>query len=422
MSTGQGNGTAFDGGGSTTIPPPTGGSAGGATVLLSASTQITPGPHTVYFSLFDQGDRRLDTAAFLDNLRIGFVPNPAVNCKPGAKPVNFKMTLTPATATNPAGSPHTVTATLTDSSGAAVTGAAIKFSVSGANTAAGVGVTNTSGQATFTYTGTNAGTDTIFACYDADLDGTCEASATATKKWVAGPPAKVVVNPPAATNTVGQQHCVTATVTDAFGNPNANVTVYFNVGPSGPTTFPSPSSGTRVTNASGVTGQFCYTASLPGTDTIRACADSNGNGTIDPGEPCGEATKTWLPPASTQLCEAKITQGGWFYANNNDRVNFGGNAKNDGTGLSGQEEFQDQGPAQPMNVHSIRITAITCSNDRTQASIYGEATINGSGTHVFKIDVTDAGEPGTNDTYGITLDTGYQSGQHKLLGGNVQIH
>jgi hypothetical protein len=409
MSAGNAAGTTYD----------------GATTLLSASTTVTPGSHSLFLSILDQGDRFYDSAVFLDNLRVGFVPNPAVNCKPGAQPVNFKLSLSPSSATNPVGSPHTVTATLTDSSGNPVSGATIQFTVTGANAGnpgTGPGVTDLNGKATFTYTGTNVGDDTISACYDADGDGACEATASATKHWVAGPPAKVVVSPLTATNTVGEQHCVTATVTDAFGNPNAGVTVYFNVGPSVPTTFPSPSSGSAKTDANGVTGQFCYTASLPGTDTIRACADRNGNGTIDPGEPCGEATKIWKPPVSTQLCEAKITEGGWIVANNGDRANFGGNAKNDGTGLSGQEEFQDQGPAQPMNVHSYKITAITCSDDRTQASIYGEASIDGAGMHVFKIDVTDVGEGGSNDTYGITLDTGYMSGQHLLMGGNVQIH
>src|SRR5436309_2365650 len=131
------------------------------------------------------------------------------------------------------------------------------------------------------------------------------------------------------------------------------------------------SSGADVTDANGQ-ATFCYTASLPGTDTIHAFADTNGNGTQDANEPFGEATKVWTPPTSTQLCEAKITNGGWFIANNNDRANFGGNAKGDANGNpSGQEEYQDQGPAVNLNVHSIKITAITCSQDRTMASIYG---------------------------------------------------
>jgi hypothetical protein len=155
----------------------------GATPLLAASKQLTPGPHSLYLSIFDQGDAILDSAVFLDNLRVGFVPNPEVNCKPGAQLVNFQMTLTPPSATNPVGTQHTVTATLTGATGAPVAGAAIQFQVTGANTVAGVGVTNASGQAMFTYIGVNAGNDAISACYDQNADGSCEAVGLATKTW-----------------------------------------------------------------------------------------------------------------------------------------------------------------------------------------------------------------------------------------------
>ena len=127
---------------------------------------------------------------------------------------------------------------------------------------------------------------------------------------------------------------------------------------------------------------------------------------------------------STAFCEVTITNGGWIIANNGDRANFGGNAKvsGDGSTVTGNEEYQDKGPAQPMNVHSITLLATTCSADLKTATIYGTATINGSGTFSFRIDVVDMGEPGTNDAYGIILSNGYASGQHQLQGGNVQIH
>jgi hypothetical protein len=59
----------------------------GATPLLSAATPITPGPHSIYFSIFDQGDHVLDSAVMLDNLRLSRVSNVATDCKPGAAPV-----------------------------------------------------------------------------------------------------------------------------------------------------------------------------------------------------------------------------------------------------------------------------------------------------------------------------------------------
>ena len=54
----------------------------GATPLLGASTPITPGTHSLYLSIFDQGDDILDSAAFLDNLVLGTTA--AGSCKAGA--------------------------------------------------------------------------------------------------------------------------------------------------------------------------------------------------------------------------------------------------------------------------------------------------------------------------------------------------
>ncbi len=43
---------------------------GGATPILRASTPITPGVHSLFLSIFDQGDRGFDSAAFIDDLTI----------------------------------------------------------------------------------------------------------------------------------------------------------------------------------------------------------------------------------------------------------------------------------------------------------------------------------------------------------------
>jgi hypothetical protein len=42
----------------------------GATPILRALTPITPGPHSVYLAVFDQGDHGYDSAAFIDNMRL----------------------------------------------------------------------------------------------------------------------------------------------------------------------------------------------------------------------------------------------------------------------------------------------------------------------------------------------------------------
>jgi hypothetical protein len=129
---------------------------------------------------------------------------------------------------------------------------------------------------------------------------------------------------------------------------------------------------------------------------------------------------TFGAPASTPRCS--VTNGGQITADNGDRANFGGNARSDAAGdVKGAEDYRDHGPAQPQNVKSIRITALTCTQAGTQASIFGEATIDGSGTHAFEIDVQDLAESGKGvDTYRIVLDTGYDSGLQQLEGGNVQ--
>jgi hypothetical protein len=66
---------------------------------------------------------------------------------------------------------------------------------------------------------------------------------------------------------------------------------------------------------------------------------------------------------------------------------------------------------------------VVCSDDRTQATLFGQATVNGSGSFDYQIDLQDNGEPGTNDRYRIFVATvpPYESGLQKLRGGNVQI-
>jgi hypothetical protein len=54
-----------------------------ATARLTATTPITPGPHPLFLSIFDQGDADLDSAVFLDDLDLQ--QRPAGECLPGAQ-------------------------------------------------------------------------------------------------------------------------------------------------------------------------------------------------------------------------------------------------------------------------------------------------------------------------------------------------
>jgi len=69
----------------------------GATPLLSASTPVTPGPHSLFLSIFDQGDDIFDSAVFLDNLVISTTP--PEGCLRGATVLSAsKITSTPVVA------------------------------------------------------------------------------------------------------------------------------------------------------------------------------------------------------------------------------------------------------------------------------------------------------------------------------------
>jgi hypothetical protein len=127
---------------------------------------------------------------------------------------------------------------------------------------------------------------------------------------------------------------------------------------------------------------------------------------------------------STPNCTIKITNGGWFTADNSDVATFGGNAMvSAGGSPSGQEVYQDHGPTQPLAVQALSVAAIVCGSDRTTATIIGTASVNGSGSYEYEIDVKDGGEPGTNDTYAIRIPgVAYSSGEHNLQGGNIEIH
>lgn len=177
----NGQDTAFDGG---VFGEDTADTNGAATVRLAASTEVSPGTNALYLSIFDQGDRALDSAVFLDNLRVGYTPDPGVNCTPGAVIVTHDLVLEPDTGTAPVGATHTVTATLTESdSGNPATDVDIAFAVSGANTASGTVSTDAAGQAEFSYTGANPGSDQITACYAHGDSPTCTATDSASFVW-----------------------------------------------------------------------------------------------------------------------------------------------------------------------------------------------------------------------------------------------
>jgi Bacterial Ig-like domain (group 1) len=89
--------------------------------------------------------------------------------------------LAPATAENPVGSTHTVTATVEECA-KGVPGVTVTFTVSGANPQTATAVTNASGEATFTYLGKTAGMDKITASF-VNTKGETQTSNEVTKIW-----------------------------------------------------------------------------------------------------------------------------------------------------------------------------------------------------------------------------------------------
>jgi hypothetical protein len=191
-------------------------------------------------------------------------------------------------------------------------------------------------------------------------------------------------------------------------------------------THATPSGATVTTDANGQ-AQFCYTAALPGVDTIRAFADTNGNGMQDvttvPPEPVALATKIWTPPVTSGTC--KITNSGWITAVDTDRGDFNGEVHVANGQISGHESYLDRGPVRPESIDSSSFIAVVCPPSAgLAAQIYGNATVTtaaGPMNVVFLITVTDGGNGGKNDTYGIIVSDGYVSGQQTLGGGNINI-
>lgn len=261
-----------------------------ATPDLIAGTLVSPGAHSVYFSVFDQGDPILDSAAFLDNLALSYAPTPA-DCPSGSVVKSTNLSLTPEHAVNQVGGTHTVTADLTNAeTDAPVSGAPVIFDVTGANPTTGTVITDASGRASFSYAGKNPGEDVITACYDINKNGVCnppdEETVSVLKYWDPGPPPDLSLTPATATNDVGVTHTVTAHLTTGAGTPISGGHLLFTV------TGVNELTGAATTSAAG-DATFSYRGASDGDDQITACYDANDNGTCDPDEVTATAAKTW---------------------------------------------------------------------------------------------------------------------------------
>ena len=149
-----------------------------------------------------------------------------------------------------------------------------------------------------------------------------------------------------------------------------------------------------------------------GTTSVQCTAtDASGN------KSSCSFTVTVIPPTST--VGVKSTDGGSIPIPGGIGT-FGIVAMGSSTGLAqGRVEYQDH--VTGMNIKSTVLTAIVVTG--THARIFGKATINGSGSYDFVVDVDDLGEPGIGvDKFGIQLSDGYTAGPARLTAGNIQVH
>jgi polyisoprenoid-binding protein YceI len=220
-----------------------------------------------------------------------------------------------------------------------------------------------------------------------------------------GSPATLALSPATATNTVGTSHTITATVTQD-GNPIESVAVRFTV------TGSVTSSGSCQSDKN---GQCTFTYSgpqFPGSDTISAFADTNGNGTRGSDEPVATATKTWALPPSTA---GKATGSGTIRVGTKT-VTFSFTAQSSGSNAMGSCSVTD---SSKRKISCRDVTSFAMSGK--QAKFYGHATDNGAAT-TYMIQAVDNHEPGVgNDTFSITTASGYTA-NGTLTSGNIQVH
>jgi hypothetical protein len=224
-------------------------------------------------------------------------------------------------------------------------------------------------------------------------------------------PATVTLSPADAVNNVGTSHTVTATVNNAGGNPVGGSTVLFKVQGA------DNVSGSCTTGSNGQCSFTYQGPNLPGADLITGCADANSNNTVDPGEPCGEATKAWILPTSTP---GQVTGGGQILnPQGTDKIAFGFNAKSDSKGVNGECTLVDPSTQTNTKIKCLDVTTLVQSG--THTTFFGHATVDGVAT-TYRIDVDDLGEPGAGkDTFKIQTDSGYVAGG-TLKNGNIQVH
>ncbi|HEU5422279.1 MAG TPA: Ig-like domain-containing protein, partial [Nitrolancea sp.] len=195
------------------------------------------------------------------------------------------ITLSPASLTAAVGTAPAFTATLVDPNGVPVPGVAVSFSVSGVNSGSSTVLTNSQGQAVFSYLGTRIGQDTLTATAPGGVT-----PAAATIHWTNA--LQITITPSALTAVAGTAQTFVATVTDGIGNPIPLATVTFSASGA------NSASGTDVSDSNGE-ASFTYTGNHVGVDSLTATT---------PGAPVAAlATISWVSTAAISLSPTNVS-------------------------------------------------------------------------------------------------------------------
>lgn len=115
-----------------------------------------------------------------------------------------------------------------------------------------------------------------------------------------------------------------------------------------------------------------------------------------------------------------ITGGGWITGTpGGAKGNFGVSGGITNGVYWGDLTYEDHGNG--MTVKSTSVTSYQSGATSTTRHIEGTAQINGVAGFTYAVDVTDNGEPGSQDVFTIRLSNGYQASGN-LGGGNIQLH
>jgi hypothetical protein len=194
------------------------------------------------------------------------------------------ITLVQAVLAATTGQPVTVKAIVRDSAAAPIPNVDVRFAVTGVNPKAETVVkTDATGQAAFSYTGTNQGTDLV-GVSAASAAG--ERRATATVTYLLPVPAKLTLIPTQGFAFRASAVTLTATVFDPAGAVRPGTVVRFKV------TGANSTSSTATTDAKGQ-AKLTYTGTNVGTDQVTAFADVNNNGVQETTDPFAVSSVTF---------------------------------------------------------------------------------------------------------------------------------